>query len=326
MQVELESIQRSNLMNFIAEVFYEEYVFLTKDGEEDDDDIWVKQTGVKSRAFSQDVIDVSNYTYMNGRRMKDDVFIHLSRNSIYHQLPELIFHPISVRKPAMTTKEVVEAMKETKKREEENIQFFVPFDTELFRKTLRLNNRHMHVFSDDDALANVFSIGRKLIDKSIGLTKKEYYKLFLSLRRAEDLKENLPDLEAFFHQLLGEKVLLAYKDKINDVESFLPIGDGILGANFGLQGGFVMEQSDVLATVVIEESKPFEFFGKVKMIIQEVLEFFIFSNRSVIVEYRFEAKEEFLLGENFLGYDTKLQLKEEEEEEEAEVETEVEAV
>ncbi|MDG1331762.1 MAG: hypothetical protein P8P74_05500 [Crocinitomicaceae bacterium] len=306
MQADLEHIRRSDLMNYIAEVFYEEYKFLLKDNL-DDTDIWIKPSGVGSRAFSKDVLDVSNYTYMNGRRMKDDMFIHISRNSIYHQLPEFIFHPISIRKPSMTTKDVVHAMKENKKREDENIQFFVPFDTELFYETLKLNNRHLHIYTDERALDNVFAISKKLVDKSIGLTKQEYYKLFLSLRKAEELKENLPALEEFFLQLLGEKVLLTYKDRINDVETYLPIGSGMLGADFGLQGAFVLEQEDILATIVIEESKSFEFFIKTKNIIREVLEFFVFSNRSILVEYRFEAKEEFLLGENFLGYDTKLE-------------------
>lgn len=306
MRVDLENIHRSDLMNHIAEVFYEEYLFLIKD-DLDEGDVWIKQSGVGSRAFSKDVLDVSHHTYMDGRKMKDDVMIHLSRNSIYHQLPEFIFHPISLRKPSMTTKDVVQAMRDNKKRENDNIHFFIPYDTELFKQTLKLNNRHLHIFSDEQALDNIFSLSKKLINKSIGLTKQEYYKLFLSLRNAEALKENLPELEEFFQQFLGERVLLKYKDRINDVESYLPIGEGVLGANFGLQGAFVLEQEDILATVVIEETKPFEFFGKTKMVIQEILEFFVFSNRSVIVEYRFDAKEEFLLGENFLGYDTKLE-------------------
>ena len=134
----------------------------------------------------------------------------------------------------MTTKDVVQAMKENKKREEENIHFFIPFDTELFKQTLKLNNRHLHIFSDEEAIENIFSISRKLIDKNIGLSKKEYYKLFLSLRKAEELKENLPELEKFLYQLLNEKVLLTYKDRINDVETYLPIGSGMLGATFGL--------------------------------------------------------------------------------------------
>ena len=33
----------------------------------------------------------------------------------------------------------------------------------------------------------------------------------------------------------------------------------------------------------------------------------IFSNRTIHVDFRFDAKEEFLLGENYLGYDTKIE-------------------
>ena len=307
MQVDLEQIQRSDLMNYIAEVFYEEYVFLI-DEDVEVNEVWIKKSGVGSRAFSKDVMDVTHHAYLVGSRMKDDTFLHLSRNSIYHQLPEFIFHPISIRKSSMTTKEVVEAMRENKRKEEENIHFFIPFDTELFKQRLKLNNRHLHIFSDEQALDNIFTIGRKLTDKRLGLTKKEYYKIFLSLCDSEELKENLPALETFFFQLLGEKVLLKYKDRPNDTLAFEPIGSGILGASLGLQGDFVLEQEDVLATVIIEESKPYDYFVKTRMIVEEVLEFFVFSNRTIQVEFRFEAKEEFLLGENFLGYDTKLEV------------------
>jgi len=207
----------------------------------------------------------------------------------------------------MGTTEVVDAMRANKKREDENVHFFIPFDTELFKKKLKLNNRHLHIFTDEQALENIFSIGKKLIDKSFGLTKKQYYELFLSLCKSEELKENLPELEVLFTQLLGERVILKYKDRVNDTYPFLPIGSAVLGANFGMQGNFVLEQEDVSATVVIEETKSFEYFVKTKRIIQEVLEFFVFSNRSILVEFRFEAKEDFLLGENYLGFDTKLE-------------------
>ena len=74
-------------------------------------------------------------------------------------------------------------------------------------------------------------------------------------------------MEIFFIQLLGEKVLLKYKDRVNDTYPFLPIGSAVLGADFGMQGNFVLEQEDILATVVIEETKTFEFFVKTKRII-----------------------------------------------------------
>ena len=125
MQVDIEQIQRSDLMNYIAEVFYEEYLFLIND-DVDKEDIWIKQAGLGSRAFSKDVLDVSHYTYVVGSKLKDATFLNLSRNSIYHQLPEFLFHPLSIRTPSMGTRDVVEAMRENKKREDESIHFFIP--------------------------------------------------------------------------------------------------------------------------------------------------------------------------------------------------------
>ena len=130
--------------------------------------------------------------------------------------------------------------------------------------------------------------------------------LFLSLCNAEELKENLPELETFFECLLGEKIVLKYSDQINESQLFLPIGSGRLGMDLGIQGDFVLEQQDVLATVVLQEAKPFDFFERIKRVIQDILEFFVFSNRAIQVAFRYEAKEAFLLGENFLGLDTKL--------------------
>lgn len=306
MELNLKDIHRSELMNYLAEVFYEEYVYLIEEDVEVNE-VWIKPAGVKSRSFSKDVLDVSHYNYLSGSKMNDATFLHVSRNSIYHQLPEFLFHPLTIRKPSMNTKDVVNAMKENRKREEENIHFFIPFDTELFKQTLKLNNRHLHIFTDENAIDNIFSIGKKLIDKSIGLTKKEYYKLFLCLCNSESYKENLSDLEEFFTSLLGVKVILEYKDRVIDTYPFQPIGVGVLGDNFGLQGDFVLEHDDVLATVVIKESKPFDYFVKTKRVIQDILEFFVFSNRDILVDFRFEAKEEFLLGENYLGFDTKLE-------------------
>lgn len=306
MELNLNDIHRSELMNYLAEVFYEEYVYLIEEDVEVNE-VWIKPAGVKSRSFSKDILDVTHYNYLSGAVMNDATFLHLSRNGIYHQLPEFIFHPISLRTRSTNTKDVVNAMKENRKREEENIHFFIPFDTELFMQTLKLNNRHLHIFKDKNAIDNIFSISKKLIDKSIGLTKKEYYTLFLCLCDSEDYKENLPDLEKFFTSLLGQKVILEYKERVIDTYPFQPIGVGILGENFGLQGNFVLEHDDVSATVVIEETKSYDYFVKTKRVVRDILEFFVFSNRSILVDFRFEANEEFFLGENYLGYDTKLE-------------------
>ena len=289
-------------MNYIAEVFYEEYKFLTDDA--DANNIWIKNIGVNRRTFSKDVMDLSCYTYVHHLTMKEATFIHLSRNSIYHQLPEFLFHPLTISEPSMSNREVVEAIRENRKKEDESIHFFIPFDTEIFKERLKLNNRHLNIFTDPDALHNIFSIAQQLIDKPMAFGKEQFYKLFLNLCNAEVLKENLPKLEELLKILLGYKVILKYKKNWIGESPFSGLGEGVLGHTFGTQGVVEAEHDNVLATIIMHESKGLKFLMKNKITVKKILEFFILANRGIEVQYSFKGGHVFILGKNHLGYDT----------------------
>lgn len=91
----LESIQRSQAINFVAEIFYDELQFILD--RRLLDHTMVNCHGMNSRVKSRDVLSVSEQHVATANAGKEYILLNLARNSIYHQLPELLFHPLVLR-------------------------------------------------------------------------------------------------------------------------------------------------------------------------------------------------------------------------------------
>lgn len=304
MNIDLDDIKKSKTTSFVGEVFYEELKFII--GDSDFKEFWIKSHGMNSRAFSKDVLDITSYSYVTKNDIKEAFFIHLSRNSIYHQLPEIFFHPLVISNSTMTNREVVGAIRENKKAEEENIHFFIPFDTEFFKKRVALASRYLNIFTNNSAKKNLFSLANKIISKDIPLSKEQYYKLFLNLCNAESLKENLPKLEELLLTIMGYPVKMNYEKKEHFETPFVTIGEGILGYTFGTQGSVISEFEDVCATMITKIHLNYKTITQHMKIIKMILEFFVFSNRDIQIKYQTTIDKGISLGNNYLGYNTVL--------------------
>lgn len=309
MITDIDEINKSEITRFVAEVFHEELKFIM--GGAEGKEIWVKNHGMNSRAFSKDILEVTNFNHNSMMQAQHDtIFIHVSRNSIYHQLPEILFHPLTISNPTMSNREIVEAIRENKKKEEDNIHFFIPFDTYIFKEKLKLTNRFLNIFIDKSAKQNLFSIASSIIRKNIKLPKEQSYKFFLDLCNSEFLKENLPEIQKMFHSIMNIDILLEYKTCVLRESPFMPLGSGILGFDLGTQGPVISEQDDLCATVLLDQQQDYETLEDTRTIVTDMLKFFVFSNRDIIVQFRFLLTNGLLLGENYLGYDTILKGKE----------------
>lgn len=299
---DLDTIKKSEISGFVAEVFYEQLLFVL--GDQSNKEIWVQNHGMNSRAFSKDVIDLSSYTYATDNLIKQAVFIHLGRNSFYHHLPEFFFHPLVISNPTMTNKDVVEEIRKNKKVEQGNIRFFIPFDTELFLERLKLSNRYLSLFTTKSGKKILMRLASKLIAKEMSLTKEQYYKLFMYMGKSENFKESLPKLEELLWNILGYPVQLNYQKKTHLNSPLENLGDGILGKNFGTQGPVKSEFSDVSATMMPNKDMLYKRIKQEMRTIRGILEFFVFSNREIHLKYQCSFRNELRLGENYLGYDT----------------------
>ncbi len=305
----IKNIRTSEVSSFIGEVFIEELKYII--GEDDLKEFWVKNNGVNSRAASKDVIDVTNYSYATENDLKEAIFIHLGRNSIYHLLPEAFFHPLVISNPNMSNKEVVEAIRKNRRTEQENIRFFIPFDTEFFKKKVSLVNRYLNIFTDPNAKYNLFTLARDIIAKDLSLNKEQLYKLFLNLCFSEKLKENLPALSNLLTNIMDCTITIKYVPKEHSKTPFKNLGEGILGHNAGLQGKVVSEFDDVEVTMIAQNQMQHQTIQEYMKTIKGILEFFLFANRDIHVRYQTYGTDEFVLGENFLGYNTAIPIVEE---------------
>ena len=264
-QKQVETFCKSPANNFLAEVFFEE--LQTVLGESLMDKIVVRNHGMNSRACSRDVLDVS-IEYRPITSSIEELFtLHLARNSIYHQLPEFLFHPISISSPGMSNREIVSAIQNNRKIENETIHFFSPFDTEIFKDKVRISERYLNLFAEPGKNVILQRIVSGILGKRLTLSAYERYKLFLFLCKNSLYKENLPELEKLFISELDDiEAKIIFEDKITD-------------------------------TTFLED--------KIEMV-KSVLYFFVLSTRHIEVTYTVISNTQFVLGQNYLGYDTSL--------------------
>lgn len=304
-EFDIDSLKRNETANFVAEVFYEELKFiLNKDL---DQILIVENSGMNSRALSKDILDVTTLYKSITNKYKEFLVLHLSRNSIYHQLPEILFHPLVISNPSMSNKEVVEAIKENKRREIRNLNFFQPFDTDLFNESSKIVNRHLNFLTDDNASQNLFTIAQKILDTNLEIPKPKLFKLFFKLCNSEQLKENLPVIEDLIYDVLDFKIELKYTPKIFNQIPYNNLGNSLLGIDFGLHGKVKSEVDDITACILLE--KPIDDYNKLLKNIDNVkaiLSFLIISNREIFVTYHLTGKLDFVLNNKYLGYDSYL--------------------
>ena len=301
----LESIQRSQAINFVAEIFYDELQFILD--RRLLDHTMVNCHGMNSRVKSRDVLSVSEQHVATTNAGKEYILLNLARNSIYHQLPELLFHPLVLSTPGMSNKEIVEAIRANEKQDKELIQFFAPFDTEFFKEKVRINNRHLNFFSDPDSKKNFIKMIEVMENVELSITSHQKYKLFLFLCNAERYKENLPAIEQLFLIVLGLKVKLRLEVHEIDETVYLSVGSGCVGQTLGLNGLMISETDDLTATIILDT--PTDDYEEVKTHlsnVRRILEFFILSTRNIEVDYLVRGETDFILGENRLGYNMNL--------------------
>lgn len=299
-----ENFVRSEAGKLLAEVFFRELQFISGDGTLSDR-LVVRNCGMNSRVRSQDVLGIQTEDLPN--TSKERVVLHLARNGIYHQLPEFLFHPISLSTPSMTNSEVVAAMRANRKKEEEAIRFFQPFDTEFFKDGVNMFKRSLNLFDDPCGNRILQNVATLFCLQTSSLKMGEKYRLMLFLCNARKYKENLPALEVVLHAVLRMRVALQYRPHHISESPYKSLGECRLGTDSGLSGTFTSELEDVEAKIYLEENIGNEGLLREKMdAVRFVLSFFIISSRHVNVIYTVEANTEFVLGTNLLGYDTNL--------------------
>ncbi|BFM45656.1 hypothetical protein CFS9_42970 [Flavobacterium sp. CFS9] len=299
MEQDIAVLKQQLNFNLRGEIlFYELQNILKKETE-----VFVRHKGLSKRHNSRDAIDLSSMLYQeDSRYTKEALVLHLAKNSIYHNLPELLFHPLSVSNSTMSNKEIVEAVRENKKAENNALDFFMPFDNELFAANSNYAIRSLHLFNDKIDL--FLKIVDELVAIDFDLSNTQKKNLFIYLCEADKLKENLPELEKVLETLLGNVVKLKYKKHVFTNSPFLKLSEGTLGFNLGLCGAVESEIDDVEVALYFEGNIDYKILERKMNLTRKVLEYFIISNRKIDIVFFNNYQLGIKLNENYLGINT----------------------
>ncbi|MCT4671803.1 MAG: hypothetical protein N4A37_00950 [Prolixibacteraceae bacterium] len=293
--------------DFTAEVFWEEYSkHLTPELAES---VVVSCHGMNQRIDSQDILGLEEKCYPIDQDLKPYVSLHLSRNSIYHLLPEALFHPLVVSDASMSNKEVVEAIRANRNKEKRSLDFFRFFDTELFKEKVVIKHRVLSFLSDRENSKTFIKIARTLFDVNIGIEDDGLYWFFLKLCFSEQIKEDFQQIESLLCHALGFEVTTRLTPQKICSIPYTSLGDGYLGIDTGLDGVIFSDIEDVIVVVTVDKKEySFEYLQKLEGVIETILGFFVDAGRDIYVEYQFSCKDEDEgLGSHLLGYDTYLE-------------------
>ncbi len=298
----LELFRKSEASDLLAEVFLDELQFIL--GENILNRVVVSNQGMNERVHSKDILQVqSQYSALSGER----IILTLARNSLYHQLPEILFHPLSLTKANMNVRELVEEIRANRRRAKETIKFFAPFDTAFFRERVKIHQRHLNFFSQANTHKSLEAVIEVILGDELQLSQQQCYKLFLFLCQAEQYKENLEGLGVLLKEVMGLEVRIEYIPHTITKDPYQCLGTSLLGIDSGLSGVVRAELDDLRATILYEYSIPEP--STVKQDIDtliRILQFFTLSSRAIEVQYTLLGRADFVLGENRLGYDTHL--------------------
>ena len=299
MNLDTHQLKKEINSNFKAEIlFYELQNILKKER-----NTMAKFVGVSKRNNSKDLIDLSTLLYQDKTGYTNEaVVLHISKNSIYHNLPELLFHPLSISNASMSNKEIVNEIKKNKEVENEALGFFMPFDNELFKQSVKLSTRSLHLFNDNNVL--FFTIIDELIAIDYELTSLQKQNLLLFLSESQKLKENLPELEKILHLLLGNPVKIKYKKHLMTETPYQVLSEAVLGYNFGLCGVVESEIDDIEVTFYFDGTIDYTELMKKMELTHKLMEYFIISARKIDILFFNNYQLGITLNENYLGINT----------------------
>lgn len=265
--------------------------------------VLTKFDGVSKRSNSKDLIDVSTLLYQDNTGYTNEALVlHLSKNSIYHNLPELLFHPLSISNATMSNKEIVAEVKKNKEAEKDTLEFFMPFDHELFMQNVDLANRSLHLFNDNNIL--FFKIIDDLLAIDFKLSNFQKQNLFVFLCEGDIRKENLPELEKLLSLLLDNPVKLKYKKNIIKEIPYLQLGKAVLGFNLGLCGDLESEIDDVEVSLFFDGTIDYTILSQKMELTRKILEYFIIAARKIDILFFNNYQLGIKLNENYLGINT----------------------
>ena len=272
------------------------------------EDFIVSCEGAQKRGYSQEVLGLSEFKGMREDKIIDMLSLEVSRNGIYHLLPEYLFIPFTLGKAAFNTPDVVEEVKKNHQRERDAKKFFAPIDTEFFLWKVMLLKRHFGWPNTGD-LELLKTITTSFSGQELEL-ENESIPLWLSLlSQSHQAKDNRELLQQYLQMMLKRKVTIS--------EVLLPffnsetvdLGTTRLGVDSVLEGLPPSEFMDWQVDIELFESEIHQEVKehKIEKLVRAILEYFVLACRRILIEFEIRPEDRSpVLAEGTLGINTYL--------------------
>lgn len=186
-------------------------------------DIVIKNKSAFRRSHRRDILE-------HGTLEDDLLYLNLSRNGLYDQLPEGLFHSKDTN---IGKTSYPELRKTYKKEEEEARHFFLPLENEFFNQKLNIEKKEQELLNNFINLDDEFLIDFWKIDRSI--PKKYLLKLLKLLPYAYKIAGNIELMQLCLKNILNKNVKITKTYNPNPISDRNLIKDElVLGTNFTL--------------------------------------------------------------------------------------------
>lgn len=254
------------------------------------------------RSHRRDILDIATIE-------DEKIHINLSRNGLYDQLPEGVFHTIDTEKKQIPFQEL---RKTYKKEEQDARHFFLPLENEFFLEKLKIEKEEQQLLNNFFNLNDNFLIDFWNIDKNI--PKKYVLKLVKLLPYCYKISGNLELTQLCLENIIDKKVTI--KKKYKPTQNKKPKNNSlaqILGLNFTLSNDNDKILQPVLEFEIgpIEENEIEKYANKngVMKLINKFFDYFLPIELEPEVKFKINLKDGFLINpelEPTLGITTQI--------------------
>ena len=275
------------------------------------DDLVVSCNNLFHREYSRDLYSA---TVDEDGKKQPVLHLQLTRAGIYDHLPEGLFFQLP-QGTSSATSDAVMKYKENKKREEEIRRFFLPYENEIFRQRLNLEEEENALLQglQSGILNEYFVEFWKLSDR---IPRQMLVPLIMLLPYANRISGNTELCSECLSYLLNEEVEIRRRTRIVKQaveEDMTCLGDAILGLD-SVCGSLFFEDQSLLEISIgpLQNSSLLDYLdnGSRFVLIETFNRFFLPAGEDVDIEIRPNPEKEYLIldadEQNILGYSTAL--------------------
>lgn len=297
-----------------AELFWLEFEYLYGQFQQQEEEEleeaelpYVICNGNSGRNYANDVIDIKLNSHLIGETYKNIHVLKLSRNGIYHSLPEVLFHSLTLGSTFATVDDIKAAIKYNRQKTDEAYRFFAVFDNELFLMKTALFKRQLEWPRGDKRF--ITKLVREFLMLGRDHSRKQATLLLHTLSKHQELKNDYEALGQLLSMLLEKEVKVRAKRHQFSELPYATLGEGLLGLTLGLTGTCYAELDDVLIEVWLNDEQDENLHIKTvkeKKYIHDVMELFKIASSAIYIQYRVKKEHAgVMLGSNgYLGLNT----------------------